>query len=484
MYYARVRSVPSAFVLCLAACSGGAHQSGTDANPSEGGPGIDAPSDGVVPADAFPDGPGIDAPSDGVVPADAFPDGPGIDAPSDGVVPADAFPTSGCNPTASPGLVRVWTTGNAAVLSHTPAGALFARTATATSPLYVDIMTPACGSITSVQGNQLYETITNVDPGDELYINAPRVLPSTILGPARVIMDVPVAGATSYRGTTGFGSGNIGTGDPNSFDMYWSNRDVDASGLSTVLVEATTQTGDVLAYAVLEGVSLAGATQNPLHVTVWHAVAPLHHISVSMPPGSVGVSISLASAGHEATYSPTRIYVPGSGSILESDLRYSEFGTAAGVGVGTGLRGQVSIVPAPLPATMTIDIAATLLPAIVMATHDADPARPTMSWTVEPSSNVEDLSIVGIGGIATGNHFAYWRVVVPSGVRSVRLPEMPMDLAVAFSSTEPVRAGLYEDSTLQTYAEARQDPMRFVLNGRNYPLGVVVRSSLLSSSPP
>jgi len=310
-------------------------------------------------------------------------------------------------------------------------------------------------------------TFFAVEPGDTIFATGhPNQTVTTMQ--ARIVIDQPLAHVTYYHATGSHGcSGTLAPSTGSSeLPMYYSSRCVRPNGTSTVLVYTSSQTGpQPTEYAFFKDVSLAQSVQTPLRVTSW-STPPMHHISVQLAatePGS-GMIWGLApiDQGFKYDHMWTNGVTGSTSTSYDTDVQYAEFGDAVASRIairyaGERVRKIERILATPLPTQVTEDLSTGLLPSVHSPMRDNDPQRPTLSWTVDSSVIEEDMVLASILAIV-GNQGSGWLLIAPPGTRTIRLPEMPADLAISsFGAGEDIAVALEESTDVPSYRQARQD---------------------------
>ncbi|MGE3768524.1 MAG: hypothetical protein AB7L94_40110, partial [Kofleriaceae bacterium] len=344
------------------------------------------------------------------------------------------------------------------------------------------IMVPNCGAITVIWRHELAQTVLHVQAGDELYM-APRSLPASEQAVVSVIVDAPPPPDTSgLLVSSGCGYGYNDAEHPTQYEVNWFSSCGERTTFLVQPREPLTGEVDPTFYAVLEDVGRTDAIQNPLHVSSWSSIASGHQLSIQMP-----VAAKLHTSGSSVAYShayPGRTTSSTTGGIAhELDVVFPEFGSGHRISVGYEEVDDVASgawaqsFDGRLSPVRTVDLTGALLPSIRSAAASADQHRPTLSWTVDSSDNVEDVAIVRTYGISAAGGSVEWRFAVPPGQREIVVPEMPSDLEVSFFAPD-VSVSLFETSDVPDYAAARSDFTRFFLGGHlSFPPGHVWRTS-------
>jgi hypothetical protein len=403
-----------------------------------------------------------------------------VDAPVTPDATPDALPeippSFECDVTQA-GMVRVRTAGvNNPLVIHDVFGSVVSRTTSGPTGV-VDVIVPGCGAVTAVTGN-LYHTITYVRGGDELWINArPDTNASiTIQGPARIYIDTPVPGATSYYVLGPIGASAVAT-DPLARDLFWGPSALDAQGLTTFVVQPTdSNSGDPAlgTFHVFEDVSLANAMQSPLHVTTWTSQATTSvQLRLLFAQAMELVSVNLYSWWQDYSYWFRSTGPRNAAATQDVAIDVSSYGDGLTLRVpfrqpsNGNLHSHVQVIPFP-QAQVVLDLSLALLPEIGMLTTTPSPLRPTFTWNLQGGSVGPDITILRVLGSIE------WRFALPPGMTSYTLPELPADLAANFS---PLNVGitLHEASDYPGYAVARGRFIETFIGPRKEPMGLVLR---------
>lgn len=408
---------------------------------------------------------------------DASSDAPS-DAPSDVAVPV--VPASyGCDPTAAPGSVRVHTNGGGVMVATHDVFGTYLGSGVSVGPQFgdgiADVMVPGCGAITVVRPNSGYATITYLAAGDELWPESPRTADhaATNTGPAEIYVDASYPGS---NGSTLSGPVSASQIAVNHLSFEWRTS---LSGTSDRLLVLPVDPssgypmGD--AYALLP---LPAAANPPaLHVTSWTPSPPARHFTVKLP--------AVTTSGYEAMYasvqdgdphrsSPVTSTVPTSNLVF--DARAPEFGEGALLQLFFGIAHQhiyfAREFPLPMSSSVALDLSAELLQVVLSTSRSTDP-RPTIEWTLSTAGVVPDNILVGLGS----DQFVGWRILVPPGATSVRIPQLPANLTLTYNNTVPPRLTLFDASDVADYTHARTDPTRGTSAGSNYLVGGTVQTS-------
>lgn len=449
----------NSFLLLAIAC-GSPHQSSRH----DGGGRPDGEIDGTTMMDA--------PPADSSV-ADAMPDA-AADAMPDAALPVIP-PEYECD-VMQPGTVNVRTSGpNVTVLVHDVFGALVARTTSGPNSS-VDITVPGCGGVTAA-ANGLYHTITYVRDGDVLWLDTLPGGASPLRGPGRLYIDTPVAGANSYR-LVGPVSSSLVANDPTARDLFWTDRSVNAQGLTTFAVHPTDSVTGLPVpdtYHVFQDVLLASTMQSPLRLTSWSSQTWTLDLQLTFPQPT-SVPLNSFAIWHETHQYFTQsgpsipagithdfsIELPAYGSGLSIFLRYRE--APAG-----NLKTHWQVIPIP-QVPLQLDLSSQL-PDILSTAIAQSSARPTVSWTLQPSSSSPpDLTVLRV------QNPVEWRFALPPGLTSYRLPELPPDLALDLSNIN-VGVTLYESTDYSGYAAARGRFVETFIRGPALPMGLIFRAT-------
>jgi hypothetical protein len=88
---------------------------------------------------------------------------------------------------------------------------------------------------------------------------------------------------------------------------------------------------------------------------------------------------------------------------------------------------------------------------VLSASATLDPTRSVVSWSVEPSQQIEDAVAIHL----YDDQARLWRIAAPPGTTSLRVPELPQDLRLTFNTKAVAGVTLHEESTVAGYADAR-----------------------------
>jgi hypothetical protein len=415
----------------------------------------------------------------GVAPDSTAPDSTGDASTSIGDASIGDAPAShACNPSTPPGPVRVHR-NFVTILTHGSDGSFLGRVVVGATPLFTDVDVPGCGAVTIVFDHRGYETITSVEPGDELFDTPPS---AGNVHTASVVIDSPLPDATMYRASAGSrcqgGSTSVGLSVPYSDDC------IGPDGNSTVMVWPEPTIG--LRYAVFENGPLVDTQNTPLHVTSWRTDAPLHHMRFELDQVADSVACYASSIARSLDFFGAAVSGASAVTTHDFDLKFPEFGDAANYGCdvvhGINHRSYIARVPAPMPAAITLT-EEQLLPRITGIELDADLLRPTVTLSTEPATSDEDFAIMSLTGTTSAHgDIANWRIIVPPGTRAFRVPELPADFQIGFGvAFSGVSAALAESTDLVDYRQARQECFRIINVPARRPVGVVVRTTTMYS---
>lgn len=408
-------------------------------------------------------------------------DGPEADANADGT-PLPVIPPAYECDVHQPGMVKVRTyTPSSTLLIHNVFGSLITRTTSGPTAI-VDVLVPGCGSVTMI-GPGIYHTVTHVRGGDDLWIATPPDLPQPGQGPARVYIDSVVAGATYYSGEPFYTS--LVANEPAAIDLTWNKHKLTSQGLATVVVHANFpgESETNVLYSVFDNVSMAAAIQTPLHVTSWRTQTSAYQLRMMLATPVDVANTFLFTWANDVLYEPRYAHLETTPATFSSDFVVPTYGDGLLVGgsfVGSlaapsQARGYEAVIPRPSTATIPLDLTEALLPELLTTSVSTSPSRPEFSWTTGPSTVTPDLVILWVGGPLQ------WRIALPPGATSYRLPELPADLAKDFSAVIDCGVSLHEASDQAGYAVARARYVGAFIAGRKYPMGLVLRWSKINN---
>lgn len=315
----------------------------------------------------------------------------------------------------------------------------------------IQAMVPGCGSISlypEIGGPLLM--FTYVQPGDQIWQSSLHVPRDFSAGPVKLYIDTPVANTTSYT-YSGPISGSATS--PTEFNVGASPTEP-----TTIIVQPNAQVNSVSLprsdlYAVVRDVMFS--TSGPLHVTNWSASPPAHHFDVSLPAPAMDLSVALADEIRGHVYSPQRFDQATTGVSVTFDMQFPEVGTGAYVSLEGRLGPSsyfsfVRVFPVPLAATVAIDLRTELLPEVQGVNLTPAATRPMVSWSVNSGGVPPDLIVLNV----RSDQGKRWAIVLPPGLTSFRLPELPAPYALSYNSALASIQQL-ETSNVDGYADAR-----------------------------
>jgi hypothetical protein len=222
---------------------------------------------------------------------------------------------------------------------------------------------------------------------------------------------------------------------------------------------------DEFPYALFEDIDFAATEQTPVHVTSWRTDVQTTRFTFQLAENGYADCSARSMYGFA-------IYPGGSGSTdtgtTPIDVKFPAFGDHAAyfcqVSQGEDLR-QIFVRTDPLPASIEIP-ELQLLPRILDAQAQADPIRPTVTWTVDREAD-EDMVMIQMGGSPN------WRIVAPPHVRTIRMPDLPPDLRVTFSDPPSFRVEEFDATFLAGYHDAIRDIYALFIAEYLQPLGTI-----------
>lgn len=169
----------------------------------------------------------------------------------------------------------------------------------------------------------------------------------------------------------------------------------------------------------------------PMHVTAWSTSPPPRHVTFHLPFVADQTRVFARSEAHGLRFYRHQYSATVTSANPEVDLRFPEVGEGAVVEVeaqfGQSLCYWYHDFAAPLATPMDVDLTTQLVPRVASVNQTSDAVRPTVSWTVGAGAAFDAFHVKLYGDNKA------WGIWVPPDVASLRVPELPANLAVSFA---------------------------------------------------